>query len=1095
MRLYSFQQDSDKDKDKLRERERDKEKGKASPTEEKMEIEQSKGREDVKVQQAEPKKEQLSSVTTTSSSSPSAGTSTATVATTGSDSISPRPVGDGEITQENALQSSLTKSKEEVLRHASIDSEQELPSSTIKTPDFSEDASTGGGEKKDGEQGNPTFQSILQMPELGEFKASFHNVSHNEGTLKGQYFPESPVPIVGRISPQTVWDYIDKMKKTKEIITFRLTPASQKDAHGYMNFFSYLSSRERLGVIGGLCQPLKDVYLIPLDKHHPVPRCLLPFAGPGLPQERQHCLLAVVTRHMPGDVGLKRKLSSGAQDSSSKKKVKGASGEQRVLRSGKAGSGLSRKGSATSSVPPPPPPTSESKEDDNEPYTPWGDDEDATVTGVETAEGYPPTTTTSSQPTLPISASATVSAEDTANKTDVKQNELQLQLQEIEAQIQKEKQSLAFLTGSQPVVGIPGLDGDFPEEEVQNESSSSMPPAKKSKEDVAAFLRQPSSAAAVTTTTVAAVVAPSVSVSQSVPQGLSSLDPRSTRSSIFKNQQPATQLPPVLTVQSKSPPVILIPGFDTPADLPTTVNNEGSSSPPPPRLEPEPEVVTIKEDSEEAYSPSAMDFSDEEERAKNKHSVGKVTPPIVDLEPPSILPIPVANIMGDIDERQLTIPPIIQAAPVILPPPTISTVCGDIDERIIPRAGVTDETVPPLSASSEKKQLEEQPVAASVPPVILNDKQTEEIKIILSKINANPVNTSPSISAADNIAPKEPGIVDLVVDTEPREPLPPGVENIDDAPPLPPLNPPPSLQSKNKVFEDSPFEKSPVLKLGGGTSTPGKMKININLSTKSLPAAPIPKQIPDVDSRGDKVSADLKTSFKDIDERVSPMKDPQQQSITKETFAAPPIPVEFMSVPPSVLLSQPPPPLAAVPLHLPPPPVVAPPPAVTTGSVVVNLTIPPPPFISRPPSAFPPLMPGGSPVMPPLPLAQAAQLAGSTASPTLATNVSGPPADFMTRQPQNTSPRTSFGPRGAGGSVERGERDPGINRGYVAGRGSRWDNNRRRVGRDDRRRFRSRSRSRSRSRGRSRYFIVLNSNNKRKQTKLTTIRKSFLSNV
>jgi len=87
----------------------------------------------------------------------------------------------------------------------SVESEPELPSSTIKTPEFSDDLKSGDHKA--------IFYRKIIMPEMGSFNASIHNVSHL--TLDGLVFPENPVPIVGRISPETVWDYITKMKKTK----------------------------------------------------------------------------------------------------------------------------------------------------------------------------------------------------------------------------------------------------------------------------------------------------------------------------------------------------------------------------------------------------------------------------------------------------------------------------------------------------------------------------------------------------------------------------------------------------------------------------------------------------------------------------------------------------------------------------------------------------------------------------------------------------------------------------------------------------------------------------------------------------------------
>lgn len=108
------------------------------------------------------------------------------------------------------------------------------------------------------------------------------------------------------------------------MIVYRLSPATPTDSEGYMTFFSYFSSRQRLGVIGNITSPLKDVYLVPLDKHSPVNRALMPFGGPGLPKERTHCLLCVVTRHVQGDVSvpmpLKRKSTVSDQLAAAGKK-------------------------------------------------------------------------------------------------------------------------------------------------------------------------------------------------------------------------------------------------------------------------------------------------------------------------------------------------------------------------------------------------------------------------------------------------------------------------------------------------------------------------------------------------------------------------------------------------------------------------------------------------------------------------------------------------------------------------------------------------------------------------------------------------------
>lgn len=53
--------------------------------------------------------------------------------------------------------------------------------------------------------------------------------------------------IVGRINPETVWDYIGKTKKgtNKDIDLLRLQAANDEEKMQYIALYSYLSSRNR----------------------------------------------------------------------------------------------------------------------------------------------------------------------------------------------------------------------------------------------------------------------------------------------------------------------------------------------------------------------------------------------------------------------------------------------------------------------------------------------------------------------------------------------------------------------------------------------------------------------------------------------------------------------------------------------------------------------------------------------------------------------------------------------------------------------------------------------------------------------------------
>lgn len=104
--------------------------------------------------------------------------------------------------------------------------------------------------------------------------------------------------IVGRISPDTVWEYISKMKKSnsKVICVIRLTAANVEEKMPYIALYSYLSSRNRLGVIKTTSNAVKDFYILPLASHAPVPQTLLPLSGPGFEESRPHLLLGIIVR-------------------------------------------------------------------------------------------------------------------------------------------------------------------------------------------------------------------------------------------------------------------------------------------------------------------------------------------------------------------------------------------------------------------------------------------------------------------------------------------------------------------------------------------------------------------------------------------------------------------------------------------------------------------------------------------------------------------------------------------------------------------------------------------------------------------------------
>ncbi|XP_058507227.1 PHD finger protein 3 isoform X1 [Solea solea] len=112
--------------------------------------------------------------------------------------------------------------------------------------------------------------------------------------------PDS-IQVGGRISPQTVWDYLEKIRATgtKEVCLIRFSPETDEDEISYTLLYAYFSSRRRFGVVSNNRKQVKDMYLIPLGATEKVPHQLVPFDGPGLENNRANLLLGLIIRQRP----------------------------------------------------------------------------------------------------------------------------------------------------------------------------------------------------------------------------------------------------------------------------------------------------------------------------------------------------------------------------------------------------------------------------------------------------------------------------------------------------------------------------------------------------------------------------------------------------------------------------------------------------------------------------------------------------------------------------------------------------------------------------------------------------------------------------
>lgn len=178
------------------------------------------------------------------------------------------------------------------------------PSSTvtIKTPDINEEPEKDKEQVIDKETSakgswQTVWRGFVNMVDVAKFFITAQEVSGNAKDLMDD-LPDT-VDVVGRISHETVWDYISKMKRSgsKEILVIRLTAANDEEKIPYITLYSYLNSRSRLGVVGNVSKNIKDFYIMPFSSQSTIPPVLMPLTGPGFEEHRPHLLLGIIVRN------------------------------------------------------------------------------------------------------------------------------------------------------------------------------------------------------------------------------------------------------------------------------------------------------------------------------------------------------------------------------------------------------------------------------------------------------------------------------------------------------------------------------------------------------------------------------------------------------------------------------------------------------------------------------------------------------------------------------------------------------------------------------------------------------------------------------
>lgn len=189
---------------------------------------------------------------------------------------------------------------EPIKKTISIESDQE-PSSTviIPTPPDTFFDSESNEQNDFIEPQEILWSGTIKMIDVASFQITLHSVSGDCDGISRDL--PSLLDIVGRISPETVWDYITKIKKSpnKEILLLRFGCDMDDENVLYNNLYQYLHSRKRLGVIKTESAFIKDFYVFPLAAQSTLPNVLLPIVGSGFVEgeaNKPDLLLGIVVK-------------------------------------------------------------------------------------------------------------------------------------------------------------------------------------------------------------------------------------------------------------------------------------------------------------------------------------------------------------------------------------------------------------------------------------------------------------------------------------------------------------------------------------------------------------------------------------------------------------------------------------------------------------------------------------------------------------------------------------------------------------------------------------------------------------------------------
>lgn len=137
------------------------------------------------------------------------------------------------------------------------------------------------------------WSGTINMVDVATFQVSLSVLSGNTTNIP----LNTDLDVVGRIRPDIVWDYLEKIRVSKDISLLRFTPQSGDDANAYETFLNYLDERRRLGVFEQTSKLIKDFYVLPLPAHAPLPNVLKKLFNTELEQNRPALLIGIIVKN------------------------------------------------------------------------------------------------------------------------------------------------------------------------------------------------------------------------------------------------------------------------------------------------------------------------------------------------------------------------------------------------------------------------------------------------------------------------------------------------------------------------------------------------------------------------------------------------------------------------------------------------------------------------------------------------------------------------------------------------------------------------------------------------------------------------------